>query len=383
MRNIISKFKALFRCRSLWIALHSIALAIATYIVWNQPYDWTDGGSFLTKFHLVKNIVAETDTVSKDLALINTSYDHVMIPARDEQGLECGQIDITDRKKLITLFQQLRRDNDYRYIVCDISFDSRYHTPYDHKLFSLIASTPRCIVPALTGVSLPKQLQAKSCISEYGISATNNDFLKYQYLQEGGESTALRMARDIDSIQYIKKGFFYFVDGKLCVNSHVVDIETNVVNEYKPSGEKNIIQLGTEAVPLAEAGVKGIYKDKMVLIGDFFREDIHNTVAGKTAGLMITYNAYQALRTHKNVVSWWFTLVLLVVYGLLTRLVLSRNPDNKSMLEHFLTYILTGCIILFFFLSGTYLDALGLLVYFAFLKWTNKKLRKYVLNRKK
>lgn len=320
------------------------------------------------KFNLAKNIVAGSDTLPKGLVLINTCYDHVLVPVKDKRGFDCGSIDITDRQKLLTLFKNLKRENNYRYIVCDISFDRRFRTPYDKELFTLLASMRDCIVPSLSGVSLPTQLDTISCVSEYGISVVNNDFLKYQYLQNGVESTALRMARDIDGIDYTKHGIFYFIDGKLCVNSHIVDIKYNVTEEYMPSGGKNILQLGTEVIPMAEAGISDMYKDKIIMIGDCFKEDIHNTVAGRTSGLMIIYNSYLALKSKQNVVAWWFILLVMIAYYVITWLIVSKNAGDNEFLMNVVIYVLMGAIIMLFIFTGSYIDALAIIVYFGLLK---------------
>lgn len=378
MTNIISRIGRVLKNRYLWIAAHAVVLTFATYMVWNLPYDWNDGGSFLQKFHLAKAMVEVEDTVPSDLLIINTCYDRILVPVKDELGMESGTLDITDREKLLKLFAQMKREGNYRYIVCDISFDRELKTSTDSALFDLLASMKRCVVPKVSGVQLPRQLNRIAAMSEYGISMQDNNFLKYQYLQDGGESTALRMARELDGIDYQQKGWLYYSDGSLCANSHILDFEINVRREYREDGEKNILQLGTEVLPALESGMTGMFKDKIVMIGDCFRNDIHSTVVGDASGIMIIYNAYQALRKHQNVISVWFLLSLVLVYFFLSLLVVRRS-ERLGVWEKIVVYALIGAVIILFLVTGTYVDALVLVAYFAFFKKVCDFIRKYII----
>lgn len=323
----------------LWSLLHAVLLIIVTYCAWNIPSDWTGSGSWLQRIHLAQALVAEPDTLPDDLVLINTCYDHTMVPVYDELGLECGQLDITDRAKLLTLLRHLAATDDYRYIVCDIEFDTKLKSPVDRQMFSLLSKMPRLIVPRSSeSASFPSILSSKSAISEYSTNISNNNFLKYQYLSPAGESMALRMAKDMDDITINQCGPFYFTNGKVCVNAHILDIKTNVMSEYRPNvdgqstiGQKNILQLGTDVLPLVEAGVEGMFTDKIVMIGDCFRDDIHTTVAGSTSGLMIIYNAYHALVSQYNIPPLWVWLSLLSVYVLLTMAVFYRLEPHDLL----------------------------------------------------
>ncbi len=379
MRNTINKL--------LWSFLHGLVLLMATYLVWNIPGDWADSGRWLQRIHLARAVVAKPDTLPSDLVLINTCYDHAMVPVYDELGMECGQLDITDRTKLLSLFQYLSATNDYRYIVCDIRFDSVLQSSVDTLLFSLIGNMPRCVVPSSSEEgALPAALTRQSAISEYHTNIRNNNFLKYQYLSSAGESMALRMAHCIDGRHIDKFGPLYLTDGKLCVNSHILDIKTNVMSEYQQDedgslgvNKKNILQLGTDVLPLIDASVEGVFTDKIVMIGDSFREDIHTTVAGPVSGMMIIYNAYHALVSGYNVPPLWVWLSLLMVYALLTLAILNSLEPHDLLPKHWiashpvlckvvdwigLDILFTFIGILSFLFAKTYIDAWLCATYF-------------------
>ena len=48
---------------------------------------------------------------------VNVAYDKEFVEATDEYGLPVGQTQITDRQKLLQLLQELKRRNDYKYIL--------------------------------------------------------------------------------------------------------------------------------------------------------------------------------------------------------------------------------------------------------------------------
>lgn len=369
-----------FSNKVLWSLLHAVLLVVVTYFIWNIPDDWTDSGKWLQRIRLAKSIMAKNDALPEDLLLINTCYDHVMIPAYDELGMNCGQQDITDRTKLLKLLLHLASSDNYRYIVCDIDFNSELRSPADSLLFCLLENMPRCVVPRFTeGISLPAQLYGKSAISEYHTNISNNNFLKYQYLSSMGESIALRMAKELNNIMIDKHGPLYFIDGSVCVNALILDICTNVRSEYQQNvdsqhtiGGKNILQLGTEVLPMLDEGADGLFENKIIMIGDCFRDDIHTTVAGPTSGMMIIYNAYHALISKKNIPPLWVWFSLLSIYILLTffifcqlepHAILPKNLfANHPLLSVAIDWIGFHCLftiigLLSFFCANIYIDA--------------------------
>lgn len=363
-----------------WLsAVHALILLVATYLVWNLPYDFTgEGVSFLQYWHLAKSHVTEDDAVPEELYLVNTCYDHTMVPVRDALDIECGTIDITDREKLLTLMRALKQENDYRYIVCDISLNKQYVTPADSALFSLMQTMDRCMVADLDNVELPLQLKALGARSEYGISISNNNFLKYQYMQDGTPSMALQMATEMDDVSFTQKGLFYFLDGKLCNNAHIVDFRTCIRNEYNSNLVKNILQLGTDVLPQIDAGCRGMFKDKIVMIGDFFENDIHSTIAGELSGCVITYNAYLALKAHENEVPFLLMAFLCIAYFYLTLLILRGNDDAYKSSAKWLKWAVQISVPVLFIAFGAYMQTLLFLIYYQFFRWAVALGRKFI-----
>lgn len=384
MRNIINRKKIIISI------IHAIVLSFATYLIWNIPDDWNDSGSWLQKIQIARSLFAKPDTLPNDLVLINTSYDHVMVSCYDEANIERGQLDITDRAKLLKLFKWLERENDYKYIVCDISFDKELITEYDNELYSQISHMPRCCVVSTEEVSIPQQLHNKSAMSEYHTNILNNNFLKYQYLTPLGESVALKMAHELNGVSISQHGPIYLYNGKPCINSYILDIKTNITNEYQDNGDKNILQLGCDILPIIDAQVPNMFTNKIVMIGDCLREDIHTTVAGNTSGMMIIYNAYHSIRNQLNVPSVWLWTFILILYFFLTIAILiclephgllpQKWLQKKPVLSVAVDWI--GFQVLFTFLgissfliAGSYIDAWICASYFTLLNSIYKHYR--------
>jgi hypothetical protein len=55
-------------------------------------------------------------------------------------------------------------------------------------------------------------------------------------------------------------------------------------------------------------------KDKIVILGDFLENDLHQTIYGTTAGPLIHLNAYLNLKQNRNGLSVWFFLYLFSFY---------------------------------------------------------------------
>jgi len=362
------------RIRILWAALHACLLLAVTYLAWNIPMDLDDGGFLLKLYSTSRAAVARPDTLPDDLLLVNTCYDHTFVPVY-KNAMEIGQTSITDRRKLLTLLQEMARTNDYRYVVCDIRFDGQLTTETDSALFSLLSRMPRCCVPWSTAMtSFPEKLVPVTGVSEYSTHFLSSDFLKYQYLTGNGESVALRMAGETDSVSINRWGPLYFMGWKLCINAHIVDIETNVNSE-----DAGILHLGSDLMDIVEVGAGEMFRDRIIIIGDFFLNDVHNTVAGCVSGPMIIYNAYKALVAKRNVPAWWVWLLVLFAYYLLTlatlchfephdllRMLWLRDKPLLNLLFDWMGFqvLFTLIALIVYITAGLYIDAWVCAAYF-------------------
>jgi hypothetical protein len=266
---------------------------------------------------------------------INVAYDKEFVEATDEYGLPVGQTQITDRQKLLKLLQELKRRNDYKYILMDIFFDEEMHTPTDSALFTTICSMPRIVIPRhKDGQLANKALYEKAGMADYTTTYKESGFVKYPYLTDSVASMPLRMYEDITG-RTIKRHWFLYTDGwKVVRKSVILAFDVNVNTPYNEEGEKNWYNLGADLLGNDEE--KGLLyelpeltKGKYIAIGAMTEDDMHSTYLGKMPGLVINMDAFLALMNGHHVVSWLLTLIMYVAFFILTYLTLTQQSLNE------------------------------------------------------
>ena len=151
--------------------------------------------------------------------------------------------------------------------------------------------------------------------------------LKYQYLSDGEESIPLKMWYELTGNTIVHHWWGYTSGNRVCNNSAVLDFRRNASDIPTIDGpynmvEKGIYHLGADIVD-ADCP-KQLFQDRIVLIGDFFERDMHDTATGQVPGVMILYKAYRALADGLNRIPWYcyvilylifFTYILVLVFG--------------------------------------------------------------------
>jgi hypothetical protein len=321
LRNIRRKWRLL-----LFSAAHALLLLLACNFLWNKPYTFSSESDFIKVFTVLKQATGNMNTVPDSVLLVNVAYDRDLVDYYDEYGIPAGKIDITDRQKLLELFDYLEKDSSYRFIVCDVFFDASLKTAQDSALFNVMSRIPRLVVPMHEdGKTLPAQLAQKAAYADYKVNIVEGNLLKYQYLQHGKKSIPLFMWEERTGETLKKHCFWYSMNGKLVTNSIILDFQTKFQDTYNRNGEKNYLNLGSDLLELLrEINPKNYFKNKIILIGDLTENDIHDTTAGAMPGALINYNAYQMLEQHKLDISVWFCFWLFALFFTVTYLTVSK-----------------------------------------------------------
>ena len=307
----------------------SLAMLLVCNLLWDSQYTYGfgDDSVFLSSVLLRKHCTADNNG---DIVPINTAYDQTLVPMEDEFGIPVGTIGITDREKLLHLFQALDKERSYDYIFCDIFFDGRFSTPADSALFALLGSMPRLVIPRTGDGPVPYGLEEKAAISDYTIFKNGDQFLKYKYLRKGGRSVPLKMYHDLCGKDIKRCWPFYCSDGRPCNNSVILPYDCLLDATYSTDGKQQLFYLGTDICSTEMPA--DMFKGKIVLVGDFTETDIHDTPAGPMPGIMITYNAYLTLKNgdHKVPLCIYFVLfVLFFVYSVIILARLSFKPRKQ------------------------------------------------------
>lgn len=293
--------------------LLSLGMVVACYFYWNMRFTFGYGDNQIRRISMVKHLLFPGDGGYGDVLAINVSYDRTLVPFHDEMGIPIGDIDITDRVDMLRLMDSLSRWDNYRYIVCDVHFDTTITTDIDSLLFHRIASM-RDIVVA-TSEHNPSILKDKLACAEYDQLTRGNRFVKYRFFaKDGSDSVPLRMWKDMEGGNLSRNGILYRRNGRLAVNSVIPNLDYYPRMGWDDNGEKQIWNLGADILE-EPMDMAPLFQDKIVLIGDWAEYDIHHTIRGPMPGTAIVYNAYLSLKKGANRIQWLVILVLFLSFA--------------------------------------------------------------------
>lgn len=298
-----------------------VVISLLSYMLNNQTLFTGEDEARFGLMDFVKHKVLKNKPVSDDNAVfVNVAFDKTLITAYegdpvkiDKYSMPKGQIDITDRSKLLEFLQILQRTNTYAYIFLDVRFETQYKVPeVDSLLFAQIAKMRNIVVALHTDMEkTAPQIADKLAYNDYPTTLFSSNFIRYKYLYADRPSMALRAYRELTGKDIRKHAFWYSSDGKLCYNSLFLDFP---VEEASMSREE---YLGVDMLEDSPENIAVKTKGKYVVIGDF-TNDVHVTYCGVKAGPVITYNAFLALMYGKHKVSFWVSLIMAVIYFLIS-----------------------------------------------------------------
>lgn len=325
--------------RVIWSIVIAIVFLLFSYCITNLDFPVSGEKALLYRFELVRNyFIARKSTVNDSILLIDVSFDKTPVKATDEYGMPIGDIQITDRKKLLELLQELKKKGDYKYILLDVFFGQKGDTPQDSALFATICAMPRIVIPCHSDeVLADTSLKEKAGLADYMTTFKEGGFVKYPFMSEDGMSLPLKIYNEITG-RTIRKHWIFYTDGWLLTRKSLVltfDIYTN--GPYNEEGEKVLYFLGADI--LGNEGEKGLLyevpemtKDKYIAIGAFLGDDNHCTYIGPVSGTLINLNAYFSLLHNHHVVSGTLAIVMFCAFFVLAYLTLTRQ-DLRGFAE--------------------------------------------------
>ena len=367
--------------------VNAIAIFLLCYFVDNLPYSFVGDATVAQQIEQVKLLFFQPeDTIPSDLLLINTAYDRQLVDVNDEFGMYKGNIDITDRAKLLELLEQLKKSR-YKYIILDIIFSEEYETPEDSALFSLIASMPNIVIPKSNDIKLATpQLAAKAKYSDYSVHIKEYNFVKYEFVRDHESTLPYKVYSDLYGDNLRSFGPFYFFNGKLANKSVVLRHPVKLWNKYAGSEDNDLesedndlesenfnlefednniepedndfetddiniesddndlesdgnyqmgdfmyFNLGSEIIDVNE-DVSDLADGKIVVIGDFTEDDLHDTYLGKISGPIINLNAFYALQNDDLSIPYWYIAFILLLYFTISYFIIKRISLFKNVI---------------------------------------------------
>ncbi len=272
---------------------------------------------------------------SEEFALINTSYDLQLIDRYDEFGFPVGNQAITDRQKLTQLLQAINSGEEKpKYIIIDIHFvDS---TSSDDQLVQELRKLENVILSAHINdegeLEKPIFEDINFGISDYLIGSAFDGVYKYQLVYNDTlKLLPLKVHEAISGKQSEKLGPFVKVDSEWTMNNFIMNYRVIQKDIYDLEAGFNPISMG-ELLYLTDEDIQKFTADKIVVIGDFFENDMHETVLEITAGPLILLNALMTIQQGDTIVNIWFFLLIITAYALLSYLVFVEG----DMIENYI-----------------------------------------------
>lgn len=361
------------------ISFNVLTLLIFTYIFNNFsiPFSGAETGALklyeYTKKYLSDKLESCTDgkwsLYNKDLSwndsitLINTSFDQTLVDYYGDRDFPQGKIAITDRKDLFDFLKIANQFKEYKYIILDIALDKK-GLLYDDSLAHLIPQMKNITVARSRKYGLMKALSSKAGWVDYYKMPYETGFTKYVWGTNERQSLALRVYNEYDNKNAIKSilGLLYFDGPRLCHENSILFYYIKFLHRgtISPGSQKRDIytyqNLGTDFYDSLIVDntnkinkiekVRRCIKNKMVIIGDFLGNDIHETYAGEMPGALINLNAYLALHNGDHLVKLFQVILLFLFYFALyiTKERCSYIKDKFSFLQLDFAQILIGII---------------------------------------
>lgn len=317
--------------------LYSVILMLICYFVDNSGYSILGDatvGQHIEQLRLM--LGKKSDTLPDDVYLINVAYDRQLIPLKDTLEMTKGNIDITDRQRLVDLLTEMK-SADYKYVILDVLFDEKWHTPADSTLYALISSMDNIVVAKTATAKIADEIPtSKLRFSDYSKLILESNFVKYEYIRMGEPTLPYQMYVDLYGNQISRHGWFYFFNGLPAYKSVVL---RHPVKLWDDKRQDSSIAFGLEAryhnlgSDILDAGIDipEVVKDKIVVIGDFCEEDMHETYLGQIAGPVIIINAYLALIHDDLSIPVWLIVFLFLFYTAISYCIICRYSLRQSI----------------------------------------------------
>lgn len=254
---------------------------------------------------------------SEEFAFINVSYDKMLIDKYDEFGFPVGNQAISDRQKLTSLVQSINQsERKPKFLFFDIYFEEQ--TPYDSVLNSEFKKLDNHIVSSHlddeNNLMLPSLTNVNIGLSDYVAGSVFEGVYKFQlFFKDSLKLTPLIIHENLSNDKSSVLGPFVKVGNTYTLNHFILNYRLLQQDIENLEAGFNPINLG-ELLILPREDIADFLHNKIVVIGDFFENDMHETIFEVTAGPVVLVNAYLAISNQDTVVNILFLFIVLLVY---------------------------------------------------------------------
>lgn len=361
------------------------AMLVLSYLFSNFSTSMTGEPDILQAVELFKDYfdLGSPETSSPDSILfVNVSYDRELIPYDD--GLNRGNIDITDRAKLIK-FLKIVKNSDCRYIILDIAYDKELlkNEPLNDSLYNILSEIPNLALSKSEAFVVDERLQPKGGLVDYCTSVFEETFTKVPVIEDGEVSLPMKVFEELQS-KHIEahSNLFYTIDGKLarrCIypkmyvnnrNLAYLNLGNDILNEGGNSG-------------YTSNDLKTLLKDKIIVVGAISGPlDVHNTYIGNLSGAVINTNTYISLCKGAYKIPIWLLAIQFLIFYACGVFIFSDDKEKEKkknkplvLLWAYYSVVLTILVVLIYVLTGEAYDILFTATTLTMIHWIIKTKR--------
>jgi hypothetical protein len=322
-------------------AAHALLLAVLTLIWMNLSWEFGDEVivariNQIARYEVFNPRNEVVEKFKKDLLIVNTSYDKTLIDYEDDYG--AGKKPVTDRRKLADFFHVVNEAGQAPgLVVVDIIFDNP--SPDDSLLSTELSAIDNLVISSELKDGRPVQPWPGLNFALAQYETTTGTFLKYNLVN--------------DTIHYLPTAMYHETQGTKFrewlgvvrsypgwwMNSFIVDLP--VRKAHIDNGEVLIWNLG-ESLTFPREEVQSIVGNKIIIVGDIYNYDLHQTLLGEQPGPLIVANAYLGMLQGIPRIKLLDGFLIFILYFVSTMYVLDwRRHKEKlgKLVLRFFTYI--------------------------------------------
>jgi len=379
--------------REIWFsAAHAIALYVLTLVWMNLSWEFGDEVvvteiNQIARYEVFNPPNKVVEQFKRDLLLINTSYDKTLNPYEDDYG--SGYQAITDRQQLARLLDIIVSGPDQpRLVVVDLLFDTP--APADSALQASLRKINNLVVSSQTvnGVPLAPWPGINFALAQY--ETTSGTFMKYRLVNDTLQYLPAAMLRETHGTVFEEWLGLLRSSHGWWLNSFIVDLP--VRQAHLDNGEILMWNLG-DAVQFKEDDIRRLTANKIIIVGDYYRYDLHQTLLGLQPGPLIVANAYLGMLEGIPRIKLLDSLLVIILYFLSTLYVLVWRKGTSQLANipkygqkaarffvKYLTYLVVFSLysIFLYLLTSRHFQLLVFGLYFNLFEYLHDKLSKKV-----
>ncbi len=281
-----------------------------------------------SRFLLFSDTDPKVEALKKKLLLINCSYDKILVPYADNFG--SGQRPITDRRKITELLRIINRAPvPPDFTLWDVFLD--YPSDYDSALVAELRALKRVILSSyLTDSSTLHKPFPKLTYALAQYATLTGTFLKYRLLYNDSVSyVPLQLYKEMNPAAFKKQSGFVWSDNGWWLNSFIVDLPIRRV--HMDNNEITVWNVGEALDNFSAEEIQQTVAGRLVVIGDFYENDVHQTFLGDQPGPLLLINTYLGLVNGQARISLKLFLLVFLLYLIATVYIFHFHGQRKLL----------------------------------------------------